>query len=176
MFFKKCVLAMVGAVLLGGGLLSNAQAQVINSGPSANSANSQVTLSATVPSVIFVNVSPTLSVLSATVDPSRIDSPSNIVSTDFQIRGNVVVNKANANVQCTVNTLNLALANGTDTINTILSGTIGGTTINTSGFSPAFTNRQAAIVINGDLNESTVTSLKAPGTYSGTLTITATVL
>lgn len=156
--------------------LNPAMAQVVNSNPSSSSANSQVTLTASVPSVVIVRVNAGTSTLSYTLNPNLIDSSSNVSSQDFAIRGNVIVNSPSANVQCSLSSTTLSLVNGSDTLTTRLTGTIGGTNISTSGFTPTFSSRQAAIVINGDLDESTATSAKAPGTYSGTVTITASLI
>ncbi len=176
----RCMLNVFSsvAIVLAIGVLAtgHAQAQVVNSGPSATSSTSQVTMKATVPSIVFVKVNEGTSTLTKSINPNLVDSSSNVASTDFQIRGDVLVNSPSANVQCTLSTLSLSLANGSDTITTALSGTIGGTSVSTSAFTPTFTNKKASIVINGDIDESTVTSEKAPGDYTGTLTISATLI
>ena len=172
----KSALSFAAVLTAGLFLTQPMYAQVVNSGPSATSSNSRVTLTATVPSVVYVNVVEGQSTLSKALDISVIDSPANIASTDFSIKGEVLFNSPTTSIQCTVSAVDLALTNGTDTINTKLSGTIGGVGISTSGFSPIFTNKKASINISGDIDESTVTSQKAPGAYTGTVTITATVL
>ena len=167
-------LAMITTVL--GTATGSAQAQVINSGPSTTNSNSKVTLSASIPSIVLVNVDQGLSVLNMSVDPNLIGSSKNVVSSDFTVKGAVVANNTNAQVQCSVSTLKLILTNNRDTITANLKGTIGGVPISTSGFSPIFSSRKADISITGDLDESTVTLEKQPGNYSGTLTITASLL
>lgn len=173
---KKLFPIFAGLALLTAMSAGDAEAQVVNSSPSATSANSQVTLRATVPSVVIVRVSGERSTLSVNVNPNVVDSASNASSRDFAISGNVIVNNPDANVQCTVSTTELKLANGSDEITVRMAGTIGGQNISTRNFTPRFSSRQAAIDITGDLDESTVTSAKAPGTYSGTFTITASLI
>ena len=151
-----------------------ADAQVVNSGASKTSSNSAVTLTATLPSIVNVNVDPVNSVIAHEVSFSAIDATSNTPSQDFHIVGNVLVNKSNASVQCQLSTLSLDLANGSDKITTKFTGTIGGTAVSTSNFTPTFTSKKAAIDIAGDIDESTISSADEPGSYAGTLTITAT--
>jgi methionine-rich copper-binding protein CopC len=174
--FKKqfVCLALTAAFIADIGAM--AHAQIVNSGPGTSSSNSQVTLTATLPSVITVRVDNATSILTHTINPNSIDAASNTVAADFQIRGDVIVNSPSANVQCSLNALNLNLSNGTDTITANLTGTIGGVPVSTTPFRPTFTAKRAAIMINGDIVDTTVTSAKAPGNYSGTLTITATLL
>lgn len=158
------------------GFLNNSWAQVVNSGANSASSNSQITMSATVPKVIVVQVNSGTSILSKAISANTIDASSNTVAQDFQIRGTVTVNDATANVQCTLNTTALNLSNSGSNIKVNLSGTIGGTNISTSAFTPVFSSKQASININGDIDDTTVTSSLNPGSYTGTLTITATLI
>jgi hypothetical protein len=170
-FAAAAVIALVGFMSQ-----APASAQVVNSGAGSSSSNSQVTLTASIPSVVIVKVDQGSSTLSSSINPSLIDSETDASSQDFSVQGNVLVNDPSANVQCTVSDTVLTLENGKDTLTVNLSGTIGGATISEKGFTPKFSSRQAAIKIVGDLDETTVTSEKAPGSYTGTFTITASLL
>ena len=150
-------------------------AQVVNSGASSTSANSQITMTATIPTIVIVKVDPILSKLSTIIRPNVIDSGVNVSSTDFTINGAVTSNSATANIQTKVSSLSLQLAYGTSNITLNMRGTIGGKAISTTAFTPIFTNKSASIQIIGDLDETTITSQKTPGNYTGSLIITATV-
>lgn len=143
---------------------------------SGSSSSSQVTLTAVLPSVVVVKVDNEKSNLSKTLEAALIDSNSNKVSQDFSIFGDVLANDNKANVQCTVSTTKLQLVNGKSAITVNLSGNIGGAEISEKAMTPKFSNKKASISISGDIDDTTVTSSLDPGSYSGTLTITATLL
>lgn len=171
--FKQYFFAAI--LLLSFSIAVPSYAQIVNSGASSTSSNSQVTLTATVPTVVIVKVDTALSKLSTSISPNVIDSTSNPSGQDFIVNGSIISNNSSANIQTTLSDVALKLVNGTSTITVNLSGTIGGKTISKTAFSPNFVNRSASIQIIGDLDETTVTSKNDPGNYTGSLTITATV-
>ena len=175
-FFNRFLTAAAVIAVIGFCSQNPVFAQVVNSTPGTSSATSQVTLTASVPSIILVQVNSGSSTLSASVSPALIGSASNVTSQDFRIVGNVIANSASAAPHCTLSATTLTLVNGSDSITVNLTGTIGGTNISTNSFTPTMTSKSAAINITGDLDESTVTTAKAPGNYTGTLTITASLI
>lgn len=171
---KSKHLLMAALVLTVASFAVKADAQVVNGVYSKTSSSAQVTLTATIPTLVKVDVKQADSLLSHEVAYSDIDAATNEVHEDFKIFGDVLVNKASASVQCQLSALSLDLANGTDKITTNFTGTIGGTAVSTSNFAPTFSAKKAAIVIKGDVDETTITSADEPGSYTGVLTITAT--
>ncbi len=130
----------------------------------------------TLPTVVMVWVRAHQSDLHEVITQADIDSQVDIPGSDYTVKGIVIANHYASQVQCTVDTLALNLVNGSDSITVNLDGTIGGTNISTAPFVPTFTNKIASINISGDIDESTVNPTDAPGTYSGTFTITATII
>jgi len=173
--FKVSMTLGIAGLLLG----TNAYAAngVVNSGQSTTSSNSVVTMDLTVPHIVEVRVNSGTSTLGAgTLAATRINTGSDAAGVDYQIRGNVYANDPTDVIDMTLDTLAVVLTDGAGhTITNNLSGTIGGTAVATTTFNPTFAAGAAAIVVDGDIDESTITATDIPGNYAGAVTITATI-
>ncbi len=145
-------------------------------GQGSNSASENATLKAAIPAMVMVWVNPNTSQLHHDVAQENIGQTNNTVAKDYKIKGFVLSNSSSSLVQCTVDKVIVPLENNGDTINVRLRGRIGSTKISTTPFFPTFINNRANISIRGDLDETTITNQHSPGLYSGTFTITATII
>ncbi len=173
----KNLLSFSLAIVACGVMCSAAHAgSVVNNGPGNPSSSSDVTLTAQIDEFVEVFVDDSTSDLHENLTNADLTSTVDVAGDDYQIDGYVFKNNLSANVQCQLSTLQLQLVNGSDDITVNLAGSIGGTAVSTSAFSPTFTGNQATIDMQGDIDESTASVTDAPGTYSGSFTITATII
>jgi hypothetical protein len=125
---------------------------------------------------INVNVVAASSTLSYTVQPSEMARASNLPTVNYQINGNITLIFIITAPPCrvSVSPMVVNLQNGSSTIPVYIGGTIGGVPPSSTFTSiPAGSN---GINLTGDLDESALLMSKPAGTYTGSFTITATLL
>jgi hypothetical protein len=122
---------------------------------------------------IDIDIDYSSSTLQHNVTPAELYGDTS--GTDFRIRGDVEISNSlkYRNVYFYLSTTVLPLTRGSTKANVLLTGTIGSTPVSILPGRINFANRQAQIDIIGQIMPGQLNPYMPPGTYSGTLVITA---